>query len=101
MNRSALACAAIAAVIIVTACSGPEAVPEAPIETVSNAPEQTTKGRIAGVGAVSYGECGQGCAAPCAAIHFFMSSSGLSADATFLGRRILYPQPERAMSWLS
>jgi thiol:disulfide interchange protein len=36
VNRSALACAAIAAVIIVTACSGPEAVPEAPIETVSN-----------------------------------------------------------------
>ena len=36
MNRSALACAAIAAVIIVTACGGPDAVPEAPIETVSN-----------------------------------------------------------------
>lgn len=36
MKRSALTSAALAALIILTACSGPEPVSEAPVETVSN-----------------------------------------------------------------
>ena len=36
MNRSALAIAAVAAITTITACSRPEPIPAAPVETISN-----------------------------------------------------------------